>query len=190
MAWRKILVLGLVASAAFVGCTVTTDEPSEEDGGSGGDTSTGGKTSTGGASSGGGTSTGGNKATGGSSSGGKAGDSGPRKCSPATADNACLACVEEKCCEEYLDCGDDPACSQSSGHPGELICIQNCLFDQIGDAAPIDLAECAGLCAEDASGVSAATSALIACIRADDDTTDGGVALQNCSDPCFGAELP
>jgi hypothetical protein len=184
MAWHKIAVLGLLASAAFAGCTVTTDDPDEDDGGSDGS----GGSSSGGTKATGGSSSGGAKASGGSSSGGKPADGGPATC--GSTGNDCLKCVKEKCCEEYIECGDDPACSQSSGHPGELICIQDCLIDQVGDAAAIDVQECAGRCAEDSSGVSGATSDLIACIRADDADSDGGVALQNCSEICFGAELP
>lgn len=189
MAWRKIIVLGLVSAAAFIGCTVTTDDDPDDDGGGSGGSSSGGKAtggsgsggkSTGGSSSGG-TSSGGSKATGGSD-----GDSGP-VCSGGN--NACLTCVQTKCCDEWLACGEDVACSsKSEAQPGELICIQNCLIDQVGDAAVVDLQECAGRCAEDSSGVSTATSELIACMRALEDG-DGGVQLQACSLPCFGTEL-
>jgi hypothetical protein len=185
MAWHKIIALGLLASAAFAGCTVTTDDPEGDGGGSGGSENTGGKASTGGkAATGGASSSGGNKATGGT----QTEDAGDVCTKPA---NECDGCVKSKCCEEYKDCGDDAACSQKDNDQGELLCIQSCLIDQVGDAAVVDLDECASRCAVESSGVSAATSALIACIRTPGEAPgDGGAALQNCSTVCFGAELP
>jgi hypothetical protein len=171
-----------MATAAFAGCTVTTDDPGEDDGGDGsGGAGSGGKAS-GGSSSGG-------KASGGSSSGGKASggsgdvDSGPAEC--GAGDNECSTCVQDKCCEEWLDCGNDPDCSyKSESNPGELICVQDCLINQLADAGVVDLGECDSACAVGSAGLATATSELIACIRA-----EGDAGLQNCSTPCFGIEL-
>ena len=184
MAWRKFLALGLLATAAFAGCTVTTDEPGTDGGGDGGSSSGGAKGSGGSASGGkstGGSSSGGSKATGGSSTGGD--DGGITECGAGA--NECDTCVQDKCCQEWLDCGDDPDCSyKSASNPGELICMQNCLIDQFADAGAVDLGKCDSECAVGSAGVSTATSELIACIR---DVGDAGV--QNCSTVCFGIEL-
>jgi hypothetical protein len=182
MSWRKVLALGLLGSAAFAGCTVTTGDGDDDSG-----VSTGGSTSTGGAkATGGSTATGGATTTGGSTSTGGA-DSGTFVCAPAAADNDCSKCVETKCCNEWLDCGRDAACSyKSAATPGELICIQDCIIDQVGDAGTgvIDLPTCAANCAVDVA-LSPATNDLIACIR---NVGDASV-LQNCSTDCFGGEI-
>jgi hypothetical protein len=146
----------------------------------GGTIGTGGK-ATGGTVGTGGRSTGGTTGTGGKSTGGSDGVS---DCFGAS--NDCLRCVHAACCDEYLACGSDANCSQkSSSEPGEMLCIQDCIIDAVSQSGIVDLQACAATCAEDSSGVSPATSALVACMR--DEGEDG---LQACSTVCFGTELP
>jgi hypothetical protein len=152
----------------------------------GGGKATGGTAGTGGKAAGGTVGTGGRSTGGTTGTGGKAtGDSGGvSDCMGAT--NDCLQCVHVACCEEYLACGDDANCSQkSSREPGEMLCIQNCVIDAVSQSGIVDLQQCAAICAEHSSGVSSATSELVACIR--DQGEDG---RQACSTVCFGTELP
>ena len=150
--------------------------------GTGGTIGTWGKVGTGGTTGSGGKGSGGTKATGGTAStGGRAG----AECFPTTADNDCSRCVMSKCCQEWFDCGEDPHCSQKPAKEGELLCIQSCLIDAVVEGGAVDLQDCAAACQEQNSGVSEATSAIVACIRT---TEDSG--LQACSTVCFGTELP
>jgi len=182
MAWQKILACGLVASAVFVGCTVTTDDPGEDDSGNG--SGSGGKSS--GGSSSGGASSGGAKASGGSTASGGTDSGADFVCDPAAQTDICLKCLQSKCCDEYLACGEDEFCAyRTEADPGEAICIQSCLVDQLQDAGVTDIATCAGSCQGSRARVSDATNDLINCMT---DTGDSGV-LGNCSTPCFGGEI-
>jgi hypothetical protein len=150
----------------------------------GGTIGTGGK-ATGGAVGTGGKSTGGTTGTGGKATGGTT-DAGGPSCAIERADNDCLSCVKKRCCQEWLACGDDASCSQKpNGVPGEMVCIQDCIIDAVSQSGFVDLQACAAACAEDSSGLSPATSELVACIR-----YDGEDGLQWCSSVCFGTELP
>ena len=209
MSWRNVLICGVVASAAAVGCKVTVNDCSnggcpdagffgnggsaEEDSGTGATKSTGGTGGSGGSSSGGTSSKGGTSGKGGTSSGGTtgggvldAGDAGPASCHPEDdAPMTCAKCIDTKCCQEWLDCADDLDCSKAAGSKkAEFECIQGCLVSV--DSGIMTLNECAGNCQHDTVGVSSATSALIACTR---DTGDSGTT-QNCTQECFLRDLP
>lgn len=202
MSWRNVLICGVVASAAAVGCKVTVNDCSnggcpDAGFGSGGEgatdagtKSTGGTTSTGGSGGSSGSSTGGTKSTGGttSSSGGSSStaDSGPVSCDPQSdTPGTCAFCIDSKCCSEWIDCANDADCNGSVGGKGpEFSCIQKCLTDV--DSGIMTLDDCAGNCQHDTVGISAATNALIACTR---DTGDSGTT-QNCTQECFLRDLP
>jgi hypothetical protein len=186
-----------------VGCKVTVNDcsnggcpdagfgsggESETDSGSGGSTSTGGTKSTGGKGGTGGSSTGGSKSTGGTSSGGTSStmDSGPVSCDPQSdPPGSCARCIDSKCCSEWLDCTTDADCNSKVGSKeAEFTCIQTCLTSV--DSGIMTLEECASNCQHDTLGISAATNALIACMR---DTGDSGTT-QNCTQECFLRDLP
>ncbi len=202
MSWRNVLICGVVASAAAVGCKVTVNDCSnggcpdagfgsggetETDAGTGGTKSTGGTNSTGGSGGSSGSSTGGTKSTGGTSSGGSSStvDSGPASCDPQSdTKGTCAYCIDSKCCAEWLDCAADTDCSGTSSKQGEFACIQACLTNV--DSGIMTLDDCAGQCMHDTAIVSSTTSALIACTR---DTGDSGTT-QNCTQECFLRDLP
>ena len=212
MSWSKVLICGVVASAAAAGCKVTVNDCSNGgcdagafpgiDSGTGGTTSTGGSTSAGGSSgssgaSGAGGASGGTGGSGGSggttSSGGSGGstDSGSggtsaTMCHPEEDQGMpCALCIETKCCPEWLDCANDTDCSQTvSGKDAEFTCIQHCLVSV--DAGVMTVDDCAANCAHDGVAVSSATSDLIACTR---EMGDSGTA-QKCTNECFLRDLP
>jgi hypothetical protein len=210
MSWRNVLICGVVASAAAVGCKVTVNDCSnggcpdagffgnggsgEQDSSTGGTRSTGGTSGSGGSSKGGTSGAGGSSSKGGTSSGGATGggtldaghDAGPGSCQPEQdPPKSCAQCIDTKCCQEWLDCVDDKDCSETvAGKKAEFGCIQGCLVDV--DSGIMTLDECAGKCQHDTVGVSSATSALIACTR---NTGDSGTA-QNCTQECFLRDLP
>jgi hypothetical protein len=191
MAWHKVLVTGLVASVAFVGCTVTTS-PDGGDGsifGKGGTDA--GTTGTGGKATGGGgaTSTGGKASTGGAGGAKSTGGSGNVDAGPPN-DGDCTKCLKQYCLTEYNDCGKDPDCSQSATRDGEFIKLQQCMFDVTGDASvavftEADLATCAGDSAASGGVPSDKTQALSTCMRGEADAS-----TQPCTERCFGATVP
>lgn len=196
MSWRNVLICGVVASAAAVGCKVTVNEgPIDggffEDSGSGGSSSGGsGGSSTGGSGGKGGGGAGGGTA--GSSSGGSGGmsvkDAGPDapiSCNPEQDTQACPKCVDTKCCQEWLDCVADADCEMQVGSkPPEFDCVQDCLLNI--DSGIKTLAECASLCKHDTVGLSSATNNIIACMR----DMAAGSTQQNCTNECFRRDLP
>jgi hypothetical protein len=211
MSWTKVLICGVVASAAAVGCKVTVNDCSnggcpdaafgtggaQTDSGTGGTTSTGGAggtAGTGGSSGSAGTSSsGGTGGSGGTTSSGGSGgvDSGAggttaTTCHPEEDQGMpCAMCIETKCCSEWLDCVNDADCDQTvSGKPSEFTCIQNCLTSV--DSGVMTVEDCAGSCAHDGVAVSSATSDLIACTR---DMGDSGTT-QKCTNECFQRDLP
>ena len=201
MTWRNIIALGCVASAAVVGCTVTTSSD-KSDGGSGGggtaDSATGGTSAADGSTGGKATGGGGAAATGGSSgaggaSGASTGGNAPTDaatplldakdvCTAERGDNDCMKCLKTKCCIPFTDCANDPDCGQSSTSKGDLICIQDCMLNTAADGGTPDIGTCAGNCG---GATAPATTEILTCIREIHD----GSALQNCSTACFGVEL-
>jgi hypothetical protein len=195
MAWHKILVTGLVASVAIVGCTVTTGTDTgdsgltNKDSGAGGAKNTAGASGAGGKSTGGagGASSGGAKSTGGANAGGAKSDAGDAGAEP---DSGCTICLKAKCLTSYNDCGFDDACAQSNVQDGEFLKIQLCMFDVTGDASvaiftAADLTDCASNNAKSGGVPSMATDALLQCMHGSDDAS-----TQPCTVECFGAEVP
>lgn len=190
MAWRKLLALGFITSGVVIGCTVSSDDGSDTDGGSqgdgatstggasGGDAASGGSTATGGASSGGST------GTGGTASGGSTGDSGPLECNPAGQSDLCEKCIETACCTEWKDCSNDADCT---GSDGELALFHACMTNTYNDAGTITAGEAQDCLTNNAKqGVPATASQdLVTCILAvgQDAGTDGGAA--GCADACY-----
>jgi hypothetical protein len=179
-----------------VGCTVTSDNKANADGGEGGSaTGAGGGTAganTAGANSAG-TNSGGNS-SGGASNGGASGAAagGAAGGTSITCDaialdaggNACDNCVKAHCCQELKDCGSNPVCIER-----ELPCIQTCLENGIQgkDGGSTSLADCASTCQSPDGGGSTApeTDALLGCIDAAKEAGPGEV----CSTECFGAPV-
>ena len=151
--------------------------------GSGG-ASSGGVVGNGGRAAGGASASGGTTGTGGKVAGGSGGTGGTRgDCTLETGEDVCSTCVKTKCCAEWLDCGEDVPCSyKSAKDPGEMVCIQSCVVDQMNDTGTADIETCAAQCAE-GSVVSPATNALINCIALEEGAT------QACSAQCFGIEI-
>ena len=165
-------------------------------GGSGGAANTrGGNGGSGGAAAGGvrasgGITSAGGHAVSGGTGGGTAGASGSMADAAADAPLTackpdptlkCDSCIQTKCCPAWLDCANDKNCFGAGGTEGEFICVQNCLV--LDDTATLE--ECAGMC-QHGVAVSAATDALIACMRA----TSGPSMMQNCTEACFSRVLP
>lgn len=130
MAWRWTLAasaLGLL----FAACTVTSDDPTDTDGGTAG--SGGGTAGTGGSTAGTGGGTAGSAGTAGTG-GGSAG-SGPVTCNDIfDTTDACGACVVGKCCTETEACYNDTdqfcmtalTCMSTCDAGDPMTCAQTC----------------------------------------------------------------
>jgi hypothetical protein len=169
------------------GCVVGSDDddPKTDGGTTGGSGGSGG--STGGSAGSGGR--GGSAGTGGASGRGGAGGSGGggATCSPASGDNACVACMKSNCCAELLACSADTDCSGMDGN-GELTCIQDCALAVVADGGVVSdmvLASCAGQCAT-GSTVAESTNDAVACMHTGT-RLDGGEG-QDCHVQCLSGD--
>jgi len=193
MAWHKIAILGLLACGIAAGCTVTSDDDEDTDGGdaAGGSDGAGGSNAggraSGGAATGGGAS--GGSSAGGSGAGGAEPDGG--NCTPAANDNDCQKCVLTKCCAEYFDCNDDACAGDgTAANPGELSCFQDCMAEYLQDAGTADsdtVQACSGRCASQGSTLATNTEDIVTCILSGGDTVDGGT--DGCDAECYGVDI-
>ena len=177
--WRLVAVAGVVSAFVASACVVTTDDPDDSKGGSGGSGATAGHATSGGSSSTAGSSTaGGSTSHGGSgtagsgtddsvtcddqtSAGGAPGEG--SSCEPADPKDECQVCIQKNCCEEYGACNATTPNNQCGyGGPlvdgkyqagGELFCMHECLIDLVAksmiSATEEDIRTCAGKCTTD-----------------------------------------
>jgi len=96
-------------------------------------------------------------------------------CNPSTAPNDCTACVEGKCCTEWMGCTNS-ACAGDLGSPGEFVCMQTCFA-----TGETSVATCTSMCAASGTTLDPQTQALLDCVVEAD---SGGT--QACSTDCFG----
>jgi len=176
--WRLVAVAGVVSAFVASACVVTTDDPGDSKGGSGGSGATAGSSTSGGSSSTVGSSAAGSSAHAGSgtagsgtddsvtcddqtSAGGAPGEG--SSCEPADATDECQVCIQKNCCEEYGACyATNPNNQCGYGGPlvnnkyqegGELFCMHECLKDAVAksmiSATEEDIRTCAGKCTTD-----------------------------------------
>ena len=173
--WRKLALVGFVASVSAAGCVVGSGDDGGDTntvGGAGGTTAgTGGKGGgTGGSSAGTGGSTGGSSATGGSAGTGGSGTGGtggsaaiqcdpsgtlggtPGSCTPDNTNDACQVCISQNCCTAWNACtatSPDNPCA-FGGPPGsvggEIGCYHQCVIDAQMDGG-VASQEQMGICA-------------------------------------------
>jgi hypothetical protein len=181
MAWTKVLGFGLIAGGVALGCTVTTTSD-KGDGGTGGSSSTGGNASTGGAATGGG-----GAATGGGGAG--TGGSTAYVCS-GTPPNACVGCLNTKCCTAMQACRDNATCWGSGdnvdpGSDGEFYKFHNCMTSIYNDAGTLSSSDVSSCAASAATGavLDNTTQDVVACLGG---TGDGAT---QCDLACYNVRI-
>jgi hypothetical protein len=186
--WTRRVALGLVLIAAG-GCEVSTggDFPDSGAGADGGTTGSGARGGSGGSSgssgSGGNGGSAGNQTDSGVGGTGGSDFEGPT-CNEEEADaiDACLECVKQECCTEWLGCDDE-------GCYNEWIGVTTCMQD-LDEPGQSEYEECVSTSAEsqDEMIIQSNTIDLFACITQEVEN-DAGVPSMRCGLPCLGVEV-
>ena len=181
-AWTRALAASLLVLP--LACEVKVNEGDPIDG-FGGDAGSGGEAGNSASQGGGGN--GGSAMSGGGGNGGEGGTEvfPAPSCSAETADDECIQCLKQQCCDAWLGCNDF-TCDDEWNSVAE--CVSD-IYTAEQFADDEDFGMCVTASSADDTGLAQMnTNTLLDCINEPEDV-DGGFGATRCGVPCFGTDI-